>query len=103
MIRTQTCQILVCDGCGLAFEPSGDYVEHYDDAETARDVATDGHDWWTDGAVDLCDRCAEKPHPVVPSADPYDEQFCLRCKHSLDSPVHDPNAPVVPVKATAQT
>lgn len=77
MIRTQTCITLECNGCKEPYQWNDDFISHHPDVKEARTEASNGADWWSDGEIDLCEDCRNKPHAFVPEVG--DEEFCDRC------------------------
>jgi hypothetical protein len=89
------CTVVTCAGCGKA-GVGDDGLDHFSGVDDAVGELVDGHDWWTpDERVFLCDGCAESPHPLVEHAD---GGWCVRCGCASGDALHQPDAPVVPVR-----
>lgn len=84
MIKTQTCCTVMCDGCQTEF--SHDYTPHWPEAQEAR-WETEESEWVSDGTVDYCPACTDKPHPFRLKPNTTDE--CWRCSAPADEHLAD--------------
>jgi hypothetical protein len=87
-IRKLACYIVVCDGCGIAFdEQVGDYTVHFDTPEDGERYATEEGNWLiTTEGRHMCEPCFAR-YACQISGHLYTEWYPCRCNATI--PEHE--------------